>query len=295
MFRYYLIGPFLFIALAACQPVVDKGKELKLKLSRGIGGYTGAILPIYSPVQIKIGVVSHWSSKLEILKFLDGTRRSTSASISGQIVEFKSKFHHIWNLDNIHGKSQNSEEPFIKIQFWTQNNGKLTGKPGLTFSDTQTLFGRNEIEFLQQNMLASLKLLPVFKNYLQGDEIISPVEYSRYFRVNWPDFYEDRVQIRLRAVGTTVLLGRPALIGKLSGFIHGFVRGPSTGFKKYSISMSGQGHTVYDIATGLILSSLTNISLEIYRDGKIQNAEAIASWKTITANFAVPPKSQSIP
>ena len=67
--------------------VTDKGKSLRPQISQGIGGFTGAVRPIYSPVRVKTGPVRSWKAKAEHFQNVDGSENLISYSVSGDINE----------------------------------------------------------------------------------------------------------------------------------------------------------------------------------------------------------------
>ena len=71
----------------------DKGKSLRLQLGQGVGGYTGAVRPIHSPVRIKIGPVRSWRVEgVQFTKNVDGSEHLVSMSMSGDTIEDDKNF-----------------------------------------------------------------------------------------------------------------------------------------------------------------------------------------------------------
>ena len=281
----------ILINLVGC--ATDKGKSLRLEISQGVGGYTGAVRPIESPVEIKIGPVRSWKAEVKIYsKSVDGSKSFKLYSLSGNIDEDDKKFFHVrhFNKMGIDGRSFEYDKPIVTMEYWLKKNGQLIGDPGFkypAYSEAYVRNNRKELSQFQKNAINNLKITPNFKNYSQEEQIISSDLLLKAMQTAIPDLTFNRNDLYFRAIGITRLFGRPALVGRLSGSANVAKAG-----RELSISM--QGHWIYDIGTGLQLSAMVRMTLTGNVDGKPFDGESLMSWKTSSADFPDPPRSAAV-
>ena len=114
----------------------EQSKQLRLQVSRGVGGFTGAVRPIDKPVQVEMGQVISYTAEIRMYADpIDGPETSSLALVSGAQLRVGNKFLRTLQIDRLEqdGTVWEAQRPTAKIESWYDQTGKSLGKPGVSF------------------------------------------------------------------------------------------------------------------------------------------------------------------